>query len=229
MAALDVVVLDLEVGHRLGPSVVSELQISVGLKCVGAAGVGAYPGQPGVDAARTTSDHALVEKIGTRVGGDMVLVAAKIERLLTVTEVERLQVGVSAPADEAGVGAGPGIGTAQPCCGRGERGVTTHTRHLARDLPSRFGKLLDVEIAETGTVGHIKLGDRAHQEIARGIGSVAVEHRCTRTFIKANDQTGKYRRPLARRVIADDDRAIDRNPPGHVNQHGIGCERIVET
>ena len=44
VAAVHVVVLDLEVGHRLGPGVVGQLEVAVGLEGVGAPGVLAAPG-----------------------------------------------------------------------------------------------------------------------------------------------------------------------------------------
>ena len=55
VAAAHVVVLDLEVRHRLGPCVVGQLDVAVGLEGVRAPGVLPHPDQPGVDA--TGSDR----------------------------------------------------------------------------------------------------------------------------------------------------------------------------
>ena len=105
VAALDVVVLDLQVGNRLGPRLVGELDVAVRLEGVGASGIGPHVDEPGVHRAGPVVDHALEQQVARGVAGRVILEGAEVEQLVAAAEVQRMQDAGRAATDEAAVGA----------------------------------------------------------------------------------------------------------------------------
>ena len=131
VAAADVVVLDLEVRHRLGPRVLGQLEVAVGLEGVGAPGLLPDPDEAGVDRPGVAAHRPLEQQVGGGVGRPVVLERAEVEVLVGLAEVGGQQVAGGAPALEAAVGAEPGVVAAEHRRRADQRGV------LAR--PSRSG------------------------------------------------------------------------------------------
>jgi hypothetical protein len=79
VAALDVVVLDLQVGNRLGPRLVGQLDVAVRLERVGASRIGSHVYEPGVDRTRPVVDHAFEQQVARRVARRVILEGAEVE------------------------------------------------------------------------------------------------------------------------------------------------------
>ena len=121
MAALDVVGLDLEVRHRLGPRVVGQLDDPVGLVRVRALAFVVDTDHAGVDGVGTVVERPLEQQVGRGVARFVRLEGAEVVHLVAVAEVQGRHAAGGATADEAAVEAIAGVVTAERDMGQTQR------------------------------------------------------------------------------------------------------------
>ena len=130
-----------------------------------------HPDQPGVDRAGAVAHRALEQQVARRVGRDVVLEGAEVERLVAVAEVGGEQVAGGAPAVEAAVGAHPGVVAAeagQP----GRRRSACASASMSRCRSTRRPvELLHADVARPGRAGESDAGGGKQEP-----GAAAVEH-----------------------------------------------------
>ena len=120
MAALHVVCLNLEVGHRLGPALSTKLDVAVRLKGNRARSVFGDTDESGVDRTGGIVDNTLEQQIAGGVWCVVVLERTKVEHLIAVTEVNCVEIAVGAPTLKTTVRTHPGVVPTEGCDRRSE-------------------------------------------------------------------------------------------------------------
>ncbi len=223
---MHVVVLDLEVGHRLRPGLGRQLDVPVGLEGVGAAGGLGHPDQPGVHGSGAVAHRALEQQVAGGVGRHVVLEGAVVERLIAVPEVGGQEVAAGALPHQAAVGADPCVVAAEAGQAGGGGGLGLHHDLEASERPGGPIQHLHAEVADTGGSGH---GDRRRGQ--RQTGPTAVEHLDhphLAVGARSHDDVGRGDHAIGGTLVSDDDRLGDRHAGGHLDHDGIDGEGLVE-
>jgi hypothetical protein len=148
MAALDVVGLDVEVGHALGPRTLAERQVAVRLERHRAPRLLTDADEAGVHALRRVLHRALEQQVAVRLGCDVVLQRAEVVHLRAVGVVQRHLLGGTALAGEPGIGAHTGIVAAEGDGGQQRRAVAFAGGLLVAELPDLRAQKVDAEIGD---------------------------------------------------------------------------------
>ena len=227
MAALDVIGLDVEIWHALGPGTGAEREVAVGLEGNRTLGVVADLDQPGVDALRAVLHGPFEQQITVGLGRSVVLQRAEVVHLRAVGVVQ-------------GDLAGGGTLSRDPCLGThtcvvaaegdgGEQGgrVTGTDRTLMSELPGVIAEHVDTQVPQPSRLGHV------HLEAGHAQGTKAVrrqellDHGESAVGGSIDDETWEHGNAVGVEAMRDDDGLADRSARRHADDHGVH-ERVVQ-
>ena len=158
----------------------------------------------------------------------MVLVGAEVERLLALSEVNRSKITMGTTPHEAGIGSGSGVGPTERSGGGGDRGVALGTGEDAAELPGLRPLLLHLQVAESTGGFDVEFDDRAHEDVVVGLARVEIHHVGLRVLGHTDDEARKGGATGTGCVVRDDDRPINNDTSGDVDQQRPIHEGVVQ-
>ena len=164
--APDVVLLDVEVRHRVGVRPVAQHEIAVRLEGVGALGAASHPDEPRVHRTRRAADGALEHEVARRPGRSVLLERPEVVHLGPVAEVRGQQLGAAALSGQDRLGAETGVLATERGREGAERRIPPGAYPLMSELPGAGAELLDGVVGQDRGVPDGDVDDRARPEAA---------------------------------------------------------------
>ena len=138
--------------------------------------------------------------------GVVVLDRAEVVHLPAAGEVQGDLAGAAAGADEAGLGADPGVVAAEGDGGQRRRRVAVADGLLVADLPGRVGELVDGEVADPGGGAGAHLHDRHDEDVGAGGRGEALDDGDLAVVTGVDHEAGEDGDARGVDVVGDDDR-----------------------